>query len=219
MTDLIVACVRTGTVYGIEYVTKLRNMVARHMHQSYTMVCLTDQPERCDAVAFVDISELKLPGWWGKMALFEPLWRIGSKVIYLDLDTVLIRAIDRLADVQGEFAICENFTRLLTNPKYPCKYNSSVMVIGGGMGSFIWHAFDLRRDLLMMTHANFGDQHCLESLYPSARLLQGMLPNNFFLNYRQITSHLPKEPVAIINFGGKHKPHNCPIPWVQEQWA
>ena len=56
MTDLIVACVRTGTRYDFSYVTKLRNMVARNLDLPYTMVCLTDQPERCTGVAFVDIS-------------------------------------------------------------------------------------------------------------------------------------------------------------------
>jgi len=218
MTGLIIACVRTGTRYSFDYVTKLRNMVARHLKRPYTMVCLTDQPERCSDVAFVDISAMKLDGWWAKMALFEPQWRYQSKVIYLDLDTVIIGELWRLAAVQGEFAICENFTRLITNPNYPCRYNSSVMVIGYGMGNFIWHGFERRRDLLLMTHARYGDQACIEELYPSAPFLQSLLPKGFFCNYRQLTNHPPKQ-AAVINFGGSHKPDNCPIPWVQKEWA
>ncbi|MCA1452838.1 hypothetical protein I6F35_06335 [Bradyrhizobium sp. BRP22] len=218
MTDLIIACVRTGTRYGMEYVTRLRNMVARHLPRPYTMVCLTDQPERCSGVAFVDIAVLQLPGWWGKMALFEPAWRDRTKVIYLDLDTVIIGDLSPLTEVAGEFAICENFTRLITNPAYPCKYNSSVMVIGGGMGNFIWNGFDKRRDLLMMTHARHGDQACIEELYPSAPFLQRLLPPHFFCNYRNLTMHPPKQ-AAVINFGGNNKPDNCPIPWVKEAWA
>ena len=217
MKDLIVACVRTGTVYPFGYVTKLRNMVARHLKIPHTLVCLTDQPERCDGVAFIDVSAIGLTGWWAKMLLFEPKWRYNSKVIYIDLDSVVIDNIGALAVIPGEFSICENFTRLLTNPDYPCKYNSSVMVIGAGMGNFIWSAFDRKRSTLMATHARHGDQKCIEELYPSAQFLQRMLPEDFFCNYRQLTNHPPKK-ASIINFGGNHKPANCPIPWVQEAW-
>jgi hypothetical protein len=219
MTDLIVACVRTGTKYSIDYVVKLRNMVNRHLHQPYRMVCLTDQPDRCGGVHFIDISAIGLNGWWAKMLLFEPQWRGLAKVIYLDLDTVLIRDIGALAAVPGELAICENFTRLLTNPDYPCKYNSSVMVIGGGMGQFIWFAFNQNGAELMKQYDRHGDQRCIEYLYPAATLLQNVLPKGFFCNYRQLTSHVPKSPAAIINFGGNNKPDNCPIPWLKEAWS
>jgi hypothetical protein len=218
MTALIVACVRTGTRYSFDYVTKLRNMVDRHMPYTYTMTCLTDQPDRCSDVAFVDISASGLTGWWGKMMLFEPQWRQNAKVIYLDLDTIIVGDLGPLTSVSGEFAICENFTRLITNPAYPCKYNSSVMVIGRGMGSFVWNGFSRRRELLMMTHARYGDQACIEELYPSAPFLQRLVPKGFFVNYRNLTNQPPKQ-AAVINFGGNNKPDNCPIPWVQEAWV
>jgi hypothetical protein len=31
----------------MDCVTTLRNAVARHLDRPYTMMCLTDQPERC----------------------------------------------------------------------------------------------------------------------------------------------------------------------------
>lgn len=215
--DLIVACVRTGPMYGMEYVIRLRNMVARHLDRQYTMICLTDQPDRCEGMAFVDIGQIGLQGWWGKMMLFAPEWRGDRKVVYLDLDSVIINSIVPLANVAGEFAICENYTRRAVNPQYPCRYNSSVMVIGGGQAGFIWRRFDGRRDALMSKHARYGDQACIEELYPAAAYLQKLLPSGFFCNYRQLAGVPPK--AAIINFGGRHKPHNCPIPWVQQAWS
>jgi len=217
MSGLIIACVRTGTRYSLLYVTKLRNMVARHLKRPYTMVCLTDQPGRCEGVTFIDVTATSLQGWWAKMLLFEPEWRGRDKVVYLDLDTVVIGDPAPLADVPGEFAICENFTRLAGNADYPCKFNSSVMVIGGGMASFVWTAFQRRQELLLMTHARHGDQACIEELYPRAALLQSLVPKGFFCNYRDLTMHKPKQ-AAIINFGGSRKPDNCPIPWVQQEW-
>jgi hypothetical protein len=215
--DLIIACVRTGTAYTFEYVVKLRNMVARNINRPYTMVCLTDQPERCEGVAFIDVASIGLTGWWAKMILFAPEWRSDMKVVFFDLDTVIIDSIDALALVPGEFAICESFVRLAGVTSYPCKFNSSVMVIGGGMAAFVWSNFERRRELLLSKHARHGDQACIEELYPSAPFLQAMLPKDFLCNYRNLTNTRPKS--AVVNFGGSHKPHNCPIPWVQEAWA
>jgi hypothetical protein len=173
MNELIIACVRTGDIIPFDCVVTLRNAVARNLALPYTMVCLTDQPERCTGVSFVDISAMELRGRWGTMALFEPAWRDGSKVIYFGFDVAVIGDIAPLAGVPGEFAICQS-----TVPTR--RYNSSVMVIGGGMGNFIWHAFERRRELLVVQHVQGGVASCLEQLYPSAPLLQRLLPPEFF---------------------------------------
>lgn len=213
---MIVACVRTGTSYHFEYVTKLRNMVARHLHCRYEMVCLTDQPERCEGINFIDVAEIGLKSWWAKLILFAPEWRALHKVVYCDLDTVIIKDITPLAGVPGEFSILESPVRR-EGIDYPCKYNSSVMVIGGGQCEFMWAKFEARRAALIELAGNYGDQKVIEELYPEAQLLNQLMPKGFFCNYRHLTMHQPRS--AIINFGGKHKPHVCPIPWVQEAWV
>ena len=87
---MIVACVRTGQKYGIEYVTRLRSMVARHLPQPHRFVCFTDYPNELP----IDMETLpvspNLPGWWAKFHVFEPTWRAGEHVVYLDLDTIII---------------------------------------------------------------------------------------------------------------------------------
>jgi len=93
-------------------------------------------------VAFVDISAMKLTGWWNRMALFEPQWRGRSKIIFLDLNTTVVGPLLPLWNVPGEFAIYENDPRMTGHPG---KYNSSVMVIGGGMAGFVWSKFDAHR--------------------------------------------------------------------------
>ena len=184
MSELIVACVRTGERVPFDLVTTLRNSLAKNLARQHTMVCLTDQPERCTGVGFVDISAMELPGWWGKMALFEPQWRSGAKVIYLDWDVNVIGDIAPLADVSGEFAI-------LSQKDVAGRYNSSAMVLGRLMGNFIWHGFDRRRSLLMSRHAKHGDRTCIEELYPSAPSLQQMLSPDFFdTRLRLMQQHL-----------------------------
>lgn len=212
---MIIACVRTGTVYHFEYVVRLRNMVERNAGRlKYDMVCLTDQPERCSGVSFIDVAQLRLPGWWTKMALFETTWRRQSQVVYLDLDTVVLADIAPLAGVPGEFSILRT---PVPSKNYPCRYNSSVMVIGSGMSGFVWERFEAQRDSLMQRHSSYGDQAVVEELYPAAPFLQDLLPKGFFINYRAITNHRPA--AAVVTFGGRHKPHLCEIPWVQKEWC
>lgn len=218
MSDLIVACVRTGDAYPFHYVTKLISMVGRHLKLPHSFVCLTDQAQRCDGATFVDVREIGLPGWWAKMVLFEPTWRQRSQIIYIDLDTVIVGDLSPLVGVPGEFAICESFTRLAGNTGYPCRFNSSVMMIGGGQCAFVWERFERQRGRLMEKHQPYGDQAAIEELYPDALLLQRFVPKGFFLNYRHLTM-IPPKGAAMVNFGGTHKPHNCPIPWVQREWV
>lgn len=212
----IVACVRTGTAFDFGYVVKMRNMVARHMHRPYELVCLTDQADRCNGVTFLDVEEIGLKGWWAKLILFAPEWRSFHKVVYFDLDTVIVNDVAPLVDAPGEFSILESPVRR-AGIEYPCKYNSSVMVIGGGQCAFVWNDFDTRRDWMMEQSGRYGDQKAIELLYPEALLLQPLMPMEFFCNYRDLTMHPPKH-ASVINFGGTHKPHTCQIPWVQEAW-
>jgi hypothetical protein len=183
MSELIIACVRVGERVPFDAVTSLRNRVARHLPRKYTMVCLTDQPERCSDVAFVDISAMDLRGQWGRMALFEPAWRTGSKAVFLDFDLNIVGDLSPLADVPGEFVICQSETS-------PCRYNSSVMVLGSLMGNFIWHGFERRRELLMVRHVKGGVAACIEDLYSSPAILQRLLPPDFFASHLRLM-HLP----------------------------
>ena len=173
MSETIVACLRIGVRCCFDRVTTLRNKIARHFPREHTLVCLTDQPERCSGVAFVDISAIGLVGWWNKMVVFEPMWRERSKVIFLDLDVDVIGDISPLADVPGEFSI-------ISQKDVAARYNPAVMVIGGGMGNFIWSAFERRRDLLMLDHRHTGPATCIEQLYPSAQSLQKFVSQDFF---------------------------------------
>jgi hypothetical protein len=216
--DLIVACVRTGDRYPMDYVARLRNMVERFMPVPYQMICLTDQPERCSGVTFIDVSDCKLPGWWAKMVLFAPEWRHGRRVVYIDLDVVVVGDLGPLAAVPSEVAILASPVREAGNLLYPCKFNSSVMVLRETLTGFIWLDFELDRETIMMLAGNYGDQRAIEMIYPGADILQTMLPKGFIVNYRNLTMIKPKG-AAIVTFGGKHKPANCEIPWVQKLWA
>lgn len=107
-----------GDAYGDEYVVKLRNMVARHLARPYRFVCLTDAGERLPR----DIETLPLPPCpvvpgrereaWRKLSLFgSPLGDLEGTTLFLDLDLVVVEALDPLFDfAPGRFCIIHNWT-------------------------------------------------------------------------------------------------------------
>jgi hypothetical protein len=160
MAEPIIACVRGA--HSLDTVAEFRDAVARNINVPYTLVCFTDQPQCCDAVNFLDITGMGLPGEWGRLMLFEPSWREQSMVIYFDLDLAIIGDITPLTTVPGEFATTTD---------------QSVMVIGGGMAGFVWTSFAARQEELMRRH---GTTACISALYRSPPLLRHLLPRGFF---------------------------------------
>jgi hypothetical protein len=217
--DLIVACVRVGSKYGAEYVERLYRGVQQHLSLKHQFVCIGDSVYSEPGITSL-VSEPDLPGWWAKMGLFKPWWRRGAKVIYLDLDTIVVGDLTPLAAVSAPFAICGSFVREAGNTTWPCRYGSCVMVLGADHDGEAWAKFYRDRHALMKTYSAHGDQKLIEALLPDAQLLQPMLPNGFFLNYRNLKpSMATANGASLVIFGGKARPHNCVVPWMREQWA
>lgn len=216
--DLItIACVNVGSKYPRHYVDILRRSVKHHLTKEHRFVCLTDNARHYPEIDTVDITSLNLPRWWSKMALFCPEIRGAGRVLYLDLDMVVCGDLAPLLEVENEFAICENFTRLGGNSIWPCLYGSCAMVFQNGWGLNIWNQFWNDRHALMDECAATGDQMAIQMLHPHAALLQPLLPANFFLHYRDLGPEQP-EGTSVVVFGGRRNPDNCDIEWVRSHW-
>lgn len=133
---ITVACVWWGTLYPKSYVERLRNSVARNLTVPHEFVCITDRddvPEGVRAIPTPVPNELCQgtnsygdgKGWWAKVGLFKPgLFGDAKRVLYLDLDVVIVGSLDKIASVQEPFCAIENF-----GPnKGHAAHNSSVVV-------------------------------------------------------------------------------------------
>lgn len=216
MVPVTVCCVWQGNKYGSEYVDRLRNMVARHMTVPYHFVCYTDRDElRGLGIDIVPSGGLNLPGWWGKMATFMPS-AAGRRRIYFDLDTVITGDLTPLATYDGPFAVCENFTKLAGHPNWPCDYGSCVMSLPPDWGWHVWDRFWSNRDFIMR-QCTHGDQQAIEQLHPGAVHLQDVMPEGYFIGYRDLSAIKP-DGASIVIFAGASKPDNCNHRWVTDEW-
>ncbi len=114
-----VVCLKWGTLYGPEYVNKLLSMVSRHLHRPFRFICLTDDETALDAdIEVFPLPDFEEPPWefarycsaWRKLALFRSgLANMQGKVLFLDLDVVIVDAIDCFFDCSSKFAMIENW--------------------------------------------------------------------------------------------------------------
>lgn len=151
-----VLCVRFGSRYGIEYVVRLRNMVSRHLSVPYEFVCLTDDPSPIEGVRLiVQPNAGYVRGWWHKVHMFDPKLPLEGRILYFDLDMVIINSIDKLVKNCGNnFYGIRDFNRAFhTNFQ---SLNSSALSWDYGTQSHIWSEFVKNKAVAQKHH---GDQN------------------------------------------------------------
>lgn len=138
---ITVLCCKFGNKYGREYVERLRNMVARHMYQDYEFVCLTDDKHPIDGVRSIILENQDYKKqWWHKVHMFDPNLPLSERILYLDLDVVIVDKLDKLTKgITSEFMGIRDFNRCF-NPKWNC-LNSSVLSWNFGDHSKIFDNF------------------------------------------------------------------------------
>lgn len=118
---ITVLCVKFGHRYNRIYVERLRNMVARHLTVPYDFVCLTDDPTPIDGVRLiVQPNAGYARGWWHKVHMFDPSLPLEGRILYFDLDVVVINNINKLVENCGE----EFYGILDFNRKFRTSYQS-----------------------------------------------------------------------------------------------
>lgn len=117
-----VLCMKWGTKYGPEYVNRLYAMVARHLSLPFQMVCLTDDASGIRSeVRCLPIPSLDLPpgiperGWTKLVTFGADLHGLRGTALFLDLDVVIVGAMDDFFTHPGRFLIIKDYDRLL-NP-------------------------------------------------------------------------------------------------------
>ena len=212
---ITVATVLSGDKYSPDYVTRLEQAIRRHLTVNYRFVCITDRPGdvSCEKLAI----PLKLKSWWGKVALFSDL--IETRILFLDLDTVITGNIDDFARYDGELALIKPFYR-------DTGYASGLMNIGPMAHRKVWDMFS-KSPKKAINYCkknaappwNHGDQRWLEFTAKDADYWQDLLPGQL-VSYKvhcQPTGGLPKN-ARVLCFHGKPDPHEVSDSYVVDNW-
>ncbi len=135
-----VVCLKWGEgLYTAEWVNRLRRACARRLSPPFRFVCFADDAAGLDeGVEARDIRALTLApplaGIWWKLALMHPRAGLAGRCLFLDLDTVIVGALDDFFSLPGNFRIARNWIerrKTLFRPR-PLVGNSSVFLFDAG---------------------------------------------------------------------------------------
>lgn len=210
---LTVICVlRSGPAYNADMVARLQKYVARHLNVQHEFKCLSDTAVPCKRIPL----QHDWPGWWAKVELFKP-GVITGPTLYLDLDTVLVGNIDRLADFPHDFAIMRN----LNAPWMP---GSAVMWFRKPPTQ-VYEQFCEDPQSIMSRYSDktqgcyLGDQAWIwDCLDRKVKYLSDDVPG-LIRSYRRHCAAGVPEGCAVVAFGGDKKPWTVQDKWVKEAYA
>ena len=172
---------------------------------------------------------------------------LGVLVVYIDLDSVIVGALDDLTQYRGTFATLG--TRGFVNEGREGGFNSSVMLWmippivdedeaevedaeeGAGEKSsssssllaaesaLAIHIYaPLASDFESITRVVHRFDHWLEMRIANADILQDIAPG-VVVEYRAVCTETLPPSARLVTFPLQPKPHDLPAPWVKERWV
>ena len=156
---LSVVCWKWGTLYGVEYVNRLRAMLDRHLHIPHQLYCITEDPTGLDyRTLHVPMFEETFSGMtspsgkranFRRLQIFNPelacIW--GPRILQLDLDIVITgdvtplfsRTEPLLAFDQRHMA--PQYAKPVRGWKNIPKFNPSMILMDTGVLGHLWTEF------------------------------------------------------------------------------
>lgn len=214
---LTVACVWVNghVPFGVEYVEKLQHMVQRWVHRPFRFVCFTDRPwllpDGMDRVVIPSPGKLK--GWWSKVELFNPAHELTGRVLYLDLDTLIVGSLDDIFDFPATFALAPHAGTFNGKDGLQVvkRFNSSVMVWDAGTQDHVfgnWTPNTAKR--------LWGDQDHIGEQCPFA----ATMPREWFPRLSELNGDPPLVSAKVVL---AKKPKNTEaaqsLLWFKEAWV
>jgi hypothetical protein len=232
-----VACVIHGNLYSWDYVEKLYHMVRTNLACPIRFHVFTEHDRPVPATMIKHILQ-DWPGiagrkkaWWYKMQMFDGQ-HIQGRVLYFDLDTVIVRPIDWMLALPAEYFWTVRDFRHLWRPSWR-GINSSVMLWDTVRYRWIWQAF-CEHNIAAVTRQFHGDQDYLNSVLTDKYLR--FMPEHLVKSWRwqikdggmDMRSRVYRRPdagsvldpdTAVMIFHGSPKPHEVQDPVVQKLWT
>jgi hypothetical protein len=229
-----VVCLKWGDKYGPEYVNKLYRMVQRNLTVDHEFICFTENPANLDlGIKVVDLELMPgIEGWWYKPMFFNPKLGLEGTILFLDLDMIVFKNIDKLFSYRpGEFIIIRDFNRHVI--KNYDKFNSSIFRLETGQHAHVYHEY--MNDIQSISKRFQGDQDWLRF---SIKDNYVYWPEEWIQSYKWEMRSKPQmthgargtrdfatkgEPkilneTSIAVFHGDPNPHYCKDNWVQDNW-
>lgn len=211
----ITCIMRSGGCYNWDYVRRLFNGVRNHTSEEFLFLPVSDITCPWDWMW----NELKYswPGWWAKMELFRPgLFRTGERVLYFDLDTVIVGNIDKLLRIESdEFLMLKP---LGGNKRFGERASGIMSWVPNKKTAQMFDKF--RKNYAPRVFNDpIGDQKYISLLYGMKNI--GFIQDHIsgIYSYKWHCKESLPEDASVVCFHGIPRPHQVQDNWVKENWA
>lgn len=222
MTPLTVCCVLVQGEYPYtpEYVRRLKAMVDRYLTRPFRFVCVTDQSEVMPAgVEAIPVERVAgCFAFWTKLRLFDVARTWTGRVLYIDLDSLIVGSLDRIVNFPASLALAEDayaFERAHLNRDrhgrlLVRKFNSSVMVWDAGTHTELWDTFT-RADAERLS----TDQDFIAEQAPDAQ----PMPLAWFPRASRVQPPWPADSTVVLAKKPKGLEACAKWPWFEPLWG
>jgi hypothetical protein len=201
--------------YTPEYVAKLYAMVDRWIDRPYRAVCLTDRPELIPTgVEALPIAKLAGFAPWSKLELINPIRQWPGRVLYLDLDSLVVGPLGHLIDTPAPFVITADPVGKTGRDSYGHaivrRFNSSVMAWDGGTQTDLYTNWKPK-----VAERLSGDQDWIGEQRPHAQTW----PRAWFPRISELKDNPPVQPASVVLC--KVPKNTIAVerwPWVRQAW-
>jgi len=214
----VVCVLRSGGDFNPKDVVNLKNMLDKNISIPYEFYCLTDLVGvNWDAGTFNLLPLVyNYRGWWSKMELFRPDLFEENRVVFFDLDTIIVGNIDDL------LLRNENFIGLKPFNPIRSKWNGYVAsaIMGwrnNGFYNFLFSKFDYDSHTRLFR----GDQDYLSWVFRENDLAFSFwqdLVGGIYSYKRHVRRNGLQDDARIICFHGKPRPNQVNEKWIKEVW-
>lgn len=214
-TKVTIACVlKSGGDFTVDYVLRLKNMIARNTTVPYKFVCLTDieiDPKICKSIKL----KHNYDRWWSKIELFRPDITSAGRIVYIDLDTVITGNIDNFLTATSDFIALRPWNK--RNQQAGLCASGLMAFKNNGAFSFVYDQFSPEN----INQYSRGDQEyitkALDRNKQSPIFWQDIVPGIYSYKRHCREQRLPKD-ARIVCFHGRPRPHTVNDPWVMANW-
>lgn len=209
-----VFCVlKSGGSFTVEYVERLKNMVSRNTTIPHRFVCLTDiyiNPKVCESIMLKHGYEK----WWSKIELFRDGLTDSGRVVYFDLDTVIVGNIDNILAVKEDFIGIRPWNKV--NREKGMMASGMMSWKNGGSFTFLYDNFDIHQ----IKQYPGGDQDYITSALKNRSIQPAFWQDvieGLYSFKRACRKKLPQD-ATVVCFHGNPRPHQVNKPWMKENW-
>ena len=214
---------------GPRYVQSLASMVKRYMDRPYRFICLTDYEGRLYGSNLKTIRIPSAPGigkrmspnypcgdkvfpWWQKLHCFNAAHEFSGRMLYLDLDTLIVAPLAPIIDYPSTFALVPHAGDF--NGRFRMrvvkKFNSSVMVWDAGVNDSLFSEW--KPHVAIDLH---GDQDWIGQQAPNA----DAMPLKWFPRISELGMDGPTPDAKVVLMKNpKNTIASEWYSWVREAW-